>query len=142
MQALIKAAAVGTRIMCIIIGSVTTLLFALLALGAATFPQGKPFIPAWEITSSIIGVGILLASGYIMFAIGWQARFFDVRYRAINFILLLLPLSLALVLVMPNKLISVPSSAAVILALFTAWLLLLCTKPGTINEVEHADNAP
>ena len=115
-------------------------MFALLALGAATFPQGEPFIPAWEITSSIIGVGILLASGYIMFAIGWQARFFGVRYRAINFILLLLPLSLALV--MPNKLISVPSSAAVILALFTAWLLLLCTKPGTINEVEHADNAP
>ena len=129
MKAFFNVAVVGTRVICLLIGVAIAASFAFAAFLAAADPQGEPFTPPWKIFSSITCVGLMLASGFIMFAIGWQARFASRPFRVINAVLLLFPLTVQVMLIKLHRVPFLPTYAAVITTMFTASLLLLCAKP-------------
>jgi hypothetical protein len=132
MEALLNVAAIGTRLICILIGFAIAASFAFAAFLATAGPQGEPFTPLWKTFLATTGVGLVFASGYIMFAIGWQARFARLPFRAINAVLLLLPFTAQVMIIRLHRFPILPSYAAVSVVLFTAWLMLLCAKPGLL----------
>jgi hypothetical protein len=123
----------GTRLVGGLMGFgliILTLPFSLLA---AAFPQGEPFIPAWEIISAILGVAILLGAGFIMFSLGWPKRFVSLAFKYLNFIFLLCPLIAGCILIHASRVQFPPFVLAIAFVSFTLWLLLLCIKPSLLE---------
>jgi peptidoglycan/LPS O-acetylase OafA/YrhL len=133
-KALLDVAAIGTRLISGLIGVAIAASFAFAAFLAAADPLGVPFTAQWKIFLATIGVGLVFAFGYIMFAIGWRARFASRPFRAANAVLLLLPLTVLVMLIKQHRVPFVPSYAAVIAAVFTASLLLLCARPWLLSR--------
>jgi len=104
-----------------------------LTLLAAAFPQGEPFIPAWEIISAVLGAGILLGTGFIMFSLGWPKRFASLTFRYTTFIFLLCPFVVGCILIRASRTQFPPVELAIALVTFTLWLLLLCIKPNLLK---------
>jgi hypothetical protein len=133
MKTLFDMVAFGTRICCALSALGMVLISFPFAFLASEMPQGGPFIPPLEIILFIIGAAIVLASGFVMFAIGWPARLANLAYRCTTFFLLLLPLAVGVTLLMAAR-TPIPSRGLPIaIVLFTCWLLLLCVKPALLN---------
>ena len=117
-----------TRLCCALLGFGIPFISIPLALLASAFPAGEPLTPAWQTAVFVVGSACLLGSGFVLFAVGWCARFGKRRYRAVTFALLLIPLAAGLKLIAsPADLLPVYVAAA--FCGFSAWVLLLCAWP-------------
>jgi hypothetical protein len=123
----------GTRLTGGVIGFGLIILSIPFSLLAAAFPQGEPFIPAWEIISAVLGAAILLAAGFIMFSLGWPKRFVSLTFRYATFMLLFCPLVVGCILVHASRAQFPPVELVIVLVAFTSWLLLLCIKPSLLE---------
>ena len=119
----------GTRLAGGLMGFGLIILSLPFSLLAAAFPQGEPFIPAWEIISAVLGAAILLGTGFIMFSLGWPKRFVSLTFKYATFIFLLCPLVVGCILIHASRVQFPPIELAIVLVTFTLWLLLLCIKP-------------
>jgi hypothetical protein len=104
-----------------------------LSLFSAAFPQGEPSMPAWEIISFVLGSGILVASGFIMFSLGWPKNFTKSTFRRLNFLFLLFSLVVGFILINSSRAQFPLKEIAIIFSTFTSWLLLLCIKPNLLR---------
>jgi hypothetical protein len=107
-----------------------------LSLIAAAFPQGEVITPGWQIITFVIGTGALVASGFLMFSLGWPTRFARASFRWTTTLLLLVPLAVGCVLVNATRTQFPPVELAFMLIGFTGWLLLLCVKPALLATKE------
>eukprot|EP01034_Spumella_vulgaris_P045395 gene45395-56545_t len=106
-----------TRLCCALLGFGIPFISIPLALLASAFPAGEPLTPAWQTAVFVVGSACLLGSGFVLFAVGWCARFGKRRYRAVTFALLLIPLAAGLKLIAsPADLLPRLGAAAVRLA--------------------------
>jgi hypothetical protein len=116
------------QLICIVLGTAIILFAVLLAIFAASAPQGEPFTQAWKIFSSLIAAGGVLSAGYWMFAFGWRRPFAGRGYRTANFALLLIPFGACVLAVNSCCVLFLPAWIAVVLAVFTLYLMLLCAS--------------
>jgi len=123
----------GTRLIAGVVGFGSIIFSLPLSLFGAASPQGEPSVPAWEIISFVIGGGILVGAGFIMFSSGWPTKFKIFRFRCLTFIFLLFPLVFGVILTNASETQFPPKQIAIIFVAFTLWLLLLCVKPNLLS---------
>jgi hypothetical protein len=136
MDGLLKLARVMTRLLSGALALGLLMMSVMLSLLAAAMPQGEDFIPGWQIIAAVIAAGALVASGFVMFSLGWPIRFARPSFRWITTLLLLVPLVFGCLLVNATRKQFPPVDLAFILIGFTAWLLLLCIKPALLGTAE------
>jgi hypothetical protein len=129
----------STRLVGGFIGFGLTILSLPFSLLAAAFPQGEPSMPAWEIIGSVVGIGALFGTGFVMFSLGWPKRFANLNFRCATFLFLLFSLVVGCVLIQASRTQFPPVGLAIVLVAFISWLLLLCIKPNLL-EYQHKIN--
>jgi hypothetical protein len=119
----------GTRLAGGLLGFGLIILSLPFSLLTASVPQGEPFIPVWQIVRTVLGAAILLATGFIMFSLGWPRRFVSLTFKCATCVFLLCPLVVGCMLIHASRVQFPPVEIAIGLVAFTLWLLLLCIKP-------------
>ena len=99
------------------------------SLMAVAVPRSEPLLPGWEMIMFVIAAGLLLGSGFLLFAISHADRYSNPRYQVVTCILLLFPLAGGCVLAATSHLQLFPMALAFALIFFTVWLQLLCIRP-------------
>ncbi|MYN07351.1 hypothetical protein [Pseudoduganella aquatica] len=128
MKIFASVAVICTRLCCALLGFGMLFVSIPLALVLNAFSSEEATASPWQMMVLVIGGACLLASGFVMFAVGWRARSRERAYRGATFALLLVPLA-AWAKLMTSPIQFPPTSLAVVLSAFTVWLLLLCAWP-------------
>jgi hypothetical protein len=123
-----SVAVICTRLCCALLGFGMLFVSIPLALFLNAFSSEEATVSPWQVTVLVIGGACLLASGFVMFAVGWRGRYPERAYRGATFALLLVPLA-AWAKLMISPIQFPPTYLAVALSAFTVWLLLLCAWP-------------
>ncbi|MRX11222.1 hypothetical protein GJ697_25685 [Pseudoduganella sp. FT25W] len=128
---------IATSLCSCVLGIGLFMMSTMFSLLAGAVPQGEDFTPPWQIVASVIASGALVASGYMMFSLGWPGKFANAWFRWITALLLLIPLAVGCLLVNATRKQFPPVDLAFILIGFTVWLLLLCIKPTLLGTQEN-----